>query len=76
MFIRGRPFAIPSFHQKCLPPEKCRPRALHPRSPLVGVLPLSGEYAGLTSGVTDARAEGRTAKPGKLYLKTWPLLSL
>jgi len=30
-FIRERPFAIPSFHQKCRPPEKCRPGALSPR---------------------------------------------
>jgi len=31
-FIRERPFAIPSFHQKCRPPEKCRPGALPPLS--------------------------------------------
>jgi len=39
-FIRERPFAIPSFHQKCLPPEKCRPGALPPDPLLVGALPL------------------------------------
>ena len=38
-FIRERPFAIPSFHQKCHPPEKCRPGAFHPPPPLAGALP-------------------------------------
>jgi len=37
-FIRERPFAIPSFHQKCRPLEKCRPRALPLPPPLVGPL--------------------------------------
>ena len=32
-FIRERPFAIPFFHQKCRPPEKCRPGALPPPAP-------------------------------------------
>jgi len=31
-FTRERPFAIPSFDQKCRPPEKCRPGALTPVS--------------------------------------------
>ena len=41
-FIRERPFALPSFHQKCRPLEKCRPGALPPPAPppLVGSLGL------------------------------------
>jgi len=35
-FIRERPFAIPSYHQKCRPPEKCRPGALPPCPPRRG----------------------------------------
>ena len=31
-FIREKTFAIPSFHQKFRPPEKCRPGALPPPS--------------------------------------------
>jgi len=31
-FISEKPFAIPSFDQKCHPPEKCRPGALPPPS--------------------------------------------
>ena len=37
-FIHERPFAIPSFHQKCRIPEKFRPGALPPQTPLVGAL--------------------------------------
>jgi len=33
-FIRERPFAIPSFHQKCRFPEKARSGALPPAAPL------------------------------------------
>ena len=40
------------------------------------VCALSGEHTGLKSGVTDERAEGRTATTGKLNFKTGPSLSL
>ena len=37
-FIRERPFAIPSFQQKCRPSRKVPLWGIAPRSPLVGAL--------------------------------------
>ena len=58
------------------PHSYCRINVMSYHSRAKKVCALSGEHTGLKSGVTDERAEGRTATTGKLNFKTGPSLSL
>jgi len=74
-FIRERPLAIPSFHQKCCPgglppPEKCRPGALPPP-------PLSGpclSYTQTSSGnVENIQSRLESPRPDPFFDPSPPL---